>query len=230
MKSNRAVEPREPIDPHRYNQPHNLKRLFAAGARASSLGIAVLDSQTRFQSINASLAGEMRIGPYDHAGRTSCELVGDVARPMERVHEMVLTLGHSQSLMVSGRVRDTAEFGYWLNHCFPIVDGSGRVQQLGLFVVNVTAEKASSDIFDALVTDSKSRMADAAGLLNKFDEAIKHYHRSLREAFEALGSPFSATPSKVEHFGASIKRLDEEINAMHELIYAVHAHFSIPEC
>ncbi len=190
----------------------------------------MLDSQTRFEALNSSLAREMRIKPYDHVGKTTCELVGDVGLAMEPVHERVLRLGKSESLLVGGRVRDTPESGVWLNHCFPITNGSGRVQQLGLFVVNVTAEKAAVEIFDALPTNSKRMMADAAGLLHKFEEAIAHYHRSLRDSFEQLGCPFTATPRKVERFNASIMQLDDEIRTMRDLIYAVVGHFSIPEC
>jgi len=211
-------------------EPNNIKRLLAAAAQATSLGLAIMDSQTRFEAVNATLAREMRIDPYEHLGKTSCELVGGVALPMEQVLDRVLSLGKSESLLVAGRVRDTPEFGYWLNHCFPITANSERVQQLGLLVVNVTAESTSRDIFEALATDSKLLMADAGGLLKKFEEAIAHYHASLRESFEQLGCPFTAPPRKVERFSASIMRLDQEIGAMRELVYAVHAHFSIPEC
>jgi hypothetical protein len=216
--------------PPRIQETDYLKQLLVAGARASSLGIAVMDSQTRFETVNASLAREMRIDPYAHIGKTTCELVGGVGLPMEPVHERVLRLGKAEGLLVGGRVRDTPETGYWLNHCFPITDSSRRVQQLGLFVVNVTTEKTSSQIFQALATDSKRMMADAAGLLNKFDEAVKHYHRSLRESFEQLGCPFTATPRRIERFNSSVMRLDKEISTMRNLIYEVMAHFSIPEC
>lgn len=46
-----------------------LKKLFAAGARASSLGIAALDSKTRFQTGNESRARETQ-SPVDyHIGK-----------------------------------------------------------------------------------------------------------------------------------------------------------------
>jgi hypothetical protein len=214
----------------RFGKPDNLKKLLAAGAEAASLGIAVLDSQTRIESVNASLASVSRIAPNDHIGKTPHELVGDVVLPMGKLHERVLSFGQPESLLIKGQVRNTSEFGYWLNHCFPIKDSSGRVLRLGVLAVNVTAENTAVEIFDTLATDSKRLMAEAAGLLNKFDEAIKHYHRSLRESFEALCSPFATPPRRVERFGSSIARLDTEVSTMRELIYEVIAHFSIPEC
>jgi hypothetical protein len=204
--------------------------MFAASARASSLGIAVLDSQTRFEAVNASMSREMRIAPNEHIEKTPYELVGDIVLPAEKVYERVLSLGQRESLLIKGRVRNTPEFGYWLNHYFPIKDRSGRVQQLGVFGVNVTAEKTAAEIFDTLASNPKLVMAESAGLLDKFDESIQHYHSSLNESFAKLACPFTETPRKVDHFRTSIRRLDEEISLMRELIYAVIDHFSIPEC
>lgn len=189
-----------------------------------------MDLETRFATVNSSLARETMATPNYHVGRTTREVVGDVASPMEPVHQRVLSLGKSESLIVGGRVRDMPEFGYWLNHCFPITDGSGRVEQLGLFVVNVTAETASAEIFEALATNSKYLRAEAVGLLDKFDEAIEHYHFALGQSFHDLASPFVEVPRKVDDFRSSIKRIDEEIRVMRELICAVISHFPIPEC
>jgi hypothetical protein len=47
-------------NPPRLDDPNCLKSLLAAGTRAASVGIALLDSQTRFESVNASLAKETR--------------------------------------------------------------------------------------------------------------------------------------------------------------------------
>ncbi len=217
-------------DPRSVRERSHVRQLLVAGTRASSLGIAVLDSQTRLESVNASLAREMRIEPCAHLGKTVCEVVGSVALPMEPLHERVLSLARPESLLVHGRVRETPELGYWLNHCFPIVDSSLRVQQLGLLVVNVTAEKISAQIFESLATNSKYAMANASGLINKFDEAIAHYHRSLQESFEQLGCSFISTDRRVECFNSSITRLDSEISTMRDLIFEVLSHFSIPQC
>ena len=208
----------------------HVKKLLADGARATSVGMAVLDSQTRFEAVNASMSREMRIAPNDHIGRTSHELLGDLVLPTEKVHERVLSLGQPESLLIKGRVRNTPEFGYWLNHYFPIKDSSGRVQQLAVFGVNVTAEKTAREIFDTLTADPKRQMADAAGLLAQFDESIRHYHMFLKTTFKDLAYPFTEIGRKVGRFRWSIEQLDREINEMRELIYAVISQFSIPRC
>jgi hypothetical protein len=217
-------------NPRRLVEPDYVKKLFAAGARASALGIAVLDSEARFELVNESLARETRASVDHHVGKTSHEVVGDLANQIDPAYDRVLSTGEPSSVLLTGTVRNTPEFGYWLDHCFPIRDNSGQVQQLGLFVVNVTAEKASAEIFDALARDSKALMADEAGLLDKFDESVRNYHSVLRRSLEELGSPFTEPPRKAANFRTNMQKLDTEIREMRELIYAVMAQFSIPRC
>jgi hypothetical protein len=211
-------------------EPSYLKRLFAAGTRAASLGIALHDSQTRFEFVNAALSRETRVPADYHIGKTSREVTGDFARQIEPTYEEVLRTGKPASLLLKGHIRDTPEFGYWLDHCFPIIDCSGRVQQLGVFVVNITAESAAAEIFCALANDPKLIMAEAAGLLKDFDESVRAYHQHLRLSLEELGCLSMETAKKTDHFRASVQRLDDEIHDMRELIYAVVSKFSIPAC
>ncbi|MCU1298690.1 MAG: domain S-box [Acidobacteriaceae bacterium] len=214
----------------RLYEPSYLKRLIAAGTRAASLGIAVLDSQTRFESVNAALTRETRLSAEYHLGKTPREVTGDFARQIEPTYEEVFRTGKAKSVVLTGHIRDTPEFGYWLDHCFPIVDGSGRVRQLGVFVINVTAENATTEIFNALATDPKLLMAESAGLLEDFDESIRRYHEYLRVTLEELGSPSAEAARNTDRFRASVQQLDEEIHGMRELIYAVVSQFSIPAC
>jgi hypothetical protein len=217
-------------NPPRLDDPNCLKNLLAAGTRAASLGIALLDSQTRFESVNASLAKETRAPAEHHIGKTSREITGELATQIEPTYERVLRTGKGEAVLLMGRVRDTPELGYWLDHCFPISDGMGTVQQLGLFVVNVTAEKATADIFAALATDPKLLRAQDAGLLEKFDESIRCYHHDLRLSFEELACAATEPARKADRFRSSIRRLDDDIHAMRELIYEVVSQFSIPAC
>jgi len=155
-KVKRSKDPRGHLD--------HVKKLLSDGARASSLGVAVLDPQTHFESVNDSIAREGRDG---HVGKTSREVVSDLAKQIEPTYEKVLRMRKPASVLLTGHVRDTPEFGYWIDHCFSIIGRSGRVQQLGLFVVNVTAEKAAREIFDTLTTDQNvKRRAQRACWLN----------------------------------------------------------------
>jgi hypothetical protein len=104
------------------------------------------------------------------------------------------------------------------------------VQQLGLFVVNVTLEKASTEIFEALATNSKFLSAQAPGLIERFDESVRIYHWSLRKSLKELACPSTEAARKVDGFRLSMERLDNDIELMRELIDAVLDQFPIPKC
>lgn len=228
----RLVRP-EHIDaqnPLRFEQPEYIKGLFTAASRAVHLGITVLDAQTRFESVNAALAYETRVTVDQHIGKTSHEIVGDLAAQIEPTYEKVFRTGMPASVWLAGHVRDTLEFGHWFDYCFPICDKSGRVQQLGVFVLNVTAEKESKEIFDALAFDSKFLRVDYSGLLQGLDEAIQGYHVSMRRSFQELSSPSTESARKADHFRSRLEQLDNEVSLIRELIFTVIARLPIPTC
>jgi PAS domain-containing protein len=207
-----------------------MKELLAAGVRASNLGITLLDSQTRWESLNAALARETRIPIEQHIGRNTREIVGDLAGQIEPTYEKVLRTGKPGSAWIVGHVRDTPEIGYWFDYCFPIFDKSRRVQQLGLFVVNVTAERTSTEILNALAASSKVRMAQATGTLERFDESVRAYHSNLRLSLSKLACPTTEAGRRADSLRLSLEHLDEDIRLMQELLCAVIAQLPVPEC
>ena len=78
---------RGPKDPGRLDCPEYVKALFAAGERATHTGICLLDTQTRFDWVNAALAKETRATIDQHIGKTSREIVGDLATQIEPIYE-----------------------------------------------------------------------------------------------------------------------------------------------
>jgi hypothetical protein len=217
-------------NPRRFEHLDYMKGLLAAGVRASNLGIILLDSQTRWDSLNAAITRETRLPMEEHLGKSTREIVGELAEQIEPTYEKVLRTGEPGSAWIVGHVRDTPEIGYWFDYCFPIFDKSRRVQQLGLFVVNVTAERTSTEILKALATNSKVRRAQATGVLERFDESVRAYHSSLRTSLRRLACPSVETARKADDFRLSLEHLDDDIRLMQELIFAVIAQLPVPEC
>jgi hypothetical protein len=217
-------------NPRRFENLDYMKELLVAGVRASNLGIILLDSQTRWESLNAAITRETRIPVEQHIGKSTREIVGELARQIEPTYEKVLRTGKPGSAWIVGHVRDTPEIGYWFDYCFPIFDKSRRVQQLGLFVVNVTAERTSTEILKVLATNSKVRMAQAAGILERFDQSVRAYHSHLRMSLCKLACPSTEAARRADGFRLSLEHLDDDIRLMQELIYAVIAQFPVPEC
>jgi hypothetical protein len=216
--------------PSRLDCPEYVKALFAAGERAAHMGICLLDAQTRFDWVNAALAEETRANVDQHIGKTSREIVGDLATQIEPIYEQVLRTGKPASVWLAGHVRDTIEAGHWLDYCFPILGSSQRVQQLGLFVVNVTAEKESAAIFDALAGNLPFAVDHCAQLLRGLDEAIHGYYLGLEMSFLQLSRHSTDIDRNVDHFRSKLQGLDSEIRLIRELVYAIIDRFRIPSC
>jgi PAS domain-containing protein len=214
----------------RLEEPQYLKELFAACARSSAVGMAVMDSQTRFQIVNESLARETQLPPELHVGRTSREVVGELAKQIEPTYEKVLGGSAAVSVPLVGQVRDNQETSYWLDHCFPLRDSSGRVQQLGVFVLNVTAERASVEIFKSLAGAPVHMGNTAMVLVTELEQAISEYQIGLSLALEDLVSTRAEFGRRVDFFRKAVEDLDKRIRNMRELVYAATSQFALPTC
>jgi PAS fold len=223
-KTERAKEPR------RLDCPKYVQALFNAGERATHMGIGLLDTQTRFDWVNCALAKETRAAIDQHIGKTSHEIVGDLATQIEPIYDRVLGTGKPVSVWLAGHVRDTIETGHWLDYCFPILDSSQRVQQLGLFVVNVTAEKESAAIFDALTGNLPFAVDHCAQLLRGLDEAIHGYYLGLELSFLELSRHSTDVGRNTDHFRSKLQGLESEISLIRELVYAIIDRFRVPSC
>jgi hypothetical protein len=104
------------------------------------------------------------------------------------------------------------------------------VQQLGVFVLNVTAEKESKEIVGALAFDSKFLSLDYSELLHSLDEAILGYHVGMRRSFQELSSPSTESARKADYFRSRLEQIDNEVSLIRELIFTVIARLPIPTC
>ena len=214
----------------RLDCPEYVKALFAAGQSATHTGICLLDTQTRFDWVNPALAKETQASVDQHIGRTSREIVGDLATQIEPIYEKVLGTGKPASVWLNGNVRDKIEVGHWLDYCFPILGSSQRVQHLGLFVVNVTAERESAAIFSGMTGNLPFAVDQCMQLLRGLQEAIHGYYLGLELSFLELSRHTTSVHRNADHFRSKLQGLESEIRLIREIVYAIIDRFRVPSC
>jgi hypothetical protein len=225
-----GISPKKSAIQGRFDRPEYLETLLSAGSRAASLGITVLDDQTRILTINASLASETRLMIESHYGCTVREVIGDVARQLEPAFESVLRSDASYDVTMTGRIRSTPDVNEWLNHCFPVRDADGRVRQIGVLVVNVTAEKAALELLHTLASYSRSLSPEFVNFLPDLERSIVEYHGELRASLDAIARGSADSEPKGALLHTAISKLDHRVRTVRELISAGVSTLPILQC
>ncbi len=76
--------------PEAFSEP---EQLLAAFFGASTVGLAILDQQLRYQAINNTFAAMSGIPAEAHLGRTLQDVLGDSASQLEPIFQRVLVTG-----------------------------------------------------------------------------------------------------------------------------------------
>ena len=118
------------------------ERLFTELRLCHGVGVAILDDQLRFRTINTALAQMNGVPEVQHLGKTIGEVLGDFAHQVSPLVRQVLASGRPLlHCDLSGMLPTRRERGYWLCHYFPLRKSLGRVAELGAVVFEVTQER-----------------------------------------------------------------------------------------
>jgi PAS domain S-box-containing protein len=116
---------------------------------AAPVGVALLDTELRYTSVNPALAAMDGRSPDDHIGRSFGELLPELVDAVEPALRRALSTGQpivNRELTTEGRSGSAAR-GHWLGSVHPLRDDQGDVVALGLVVVDVTARtRAERDL------------------------------------------------------------------------------------
>jgi len=101
------------------------------------IGMAVLDTELRFQRVNRSLATINGVSPEEHVGRTVADVVPLLADMAQQIAAHILATGEPVTdIDIAGETpADPGVTHYWREHWYPCKDDDGTV--VGF---NVTAE------------------------------------------------------------------------------------------
>jgi formate hydrogenlyase transcriptional activator len=118
------------------------EKLFAAYFSSSNVGLCILDSEMRYLTINHTLAAMNGIPAADHIGKTLREVLGDAAGAVESQFRRAFSTGEPvANIEISVVLPTRTEAGHWIEHYFPIKDGSETVQRIAVVVIEITEQK-----------------------------------------------------------------------------------------
>ena len=113
--------------------------LLNALFKSSTVGVAICDRQLRFCAINGALASMNGVPAAFHLGKTIHAVLGSAADKIQPAFERVFATGQPlANFKVTAELPSRDAVGHWNESYFPIKDDSGRVQQVGVIVLELT--------------------------------------------------------------------------------------------
>jgi len=140
------------------------EQLLAAFFHSPNVGIAVFDRKLRYQAINDALAAMNGVPPAEHLGHTVREVLGEFAANLEPAFRRAERGETLLNLQIEGALPTRRETGYWVENYFPIRDRAGRVQQIGVVVIEITSQKKLENILRRLTEALRQREQLGSGV------------------------------------------------------------------
>src|SRR3979490_1693227 len=113
--------------------------LLNALFKSSTVGVAICDRQLRFCAINGALASMNGVPAAFHLGKTIHAVLGSAADKIQPAFERVFATGQPlANFKVTAELPSRDAVGHWNESYFPIKDDIGRVQQVGVIVLELT--------------------------------------------------------------------------------------------
>jgi hypothetical protein len=212
------------------NHPVRLKGFLHAAATGTELGIALIDRDSRFESVNVKLARECHVLPDELVGRTTREGVGDLALQIEPVFERIFATGEPQSLWLQGRIRNATEAGCWYGRYFPVFDTSGRVRRIAVFTVNVTAVRTAEEIIARLFPAPHWRSARLNSLLVDFEATVIDYQMDMLRILDRVTRQLIDPAKSGEELHLALRELDAVVSDVRDLSSSILSELPIPRC
>lgn len=207
------------------------EQLMMALAGSSKIGFAVLDNQFRYQMVNTALAAINGMSPAAHLGVPVGELFGDIFRQIAEQHyQRVLFGGLATHFEVANQVLPMRPSqNYWgLNTNFPISNRDGRIEQLGILVGEITAQRKLPKVLHKL----SSRLSGKDGersfwYAHKIQDCLDRYHEVLGISFDVL----LRTPAadSIEQFVRTVQALDARLAVMSQVVSEMSLSFPVDE-
>ncbi|MBD2074215.1 PAS domain S-box protein [Phormidium sp. FACHB-592] len=141
-------------------QTSQLLNNFFSAASSAKIGLCIHDQKLRFVQINEALAAINGHSVADHLGRTTTELLPELAATVTPLHEQVLTTGQPiiDLEMTTELPSHPGVTRYWLASYFPILssDSDAQTVGVGVIVTEISARKQAENALTKELVQSKA--------------------------------------------------------------------------
>lgn len=115
------------------------ERVVANFFHRSNIGLAVVDAEYRYLAVNSCLAIYHGVAPELHLGKHLREILGTTtgAQVEGAVKQVLTTKKPIINHPITGPLPSRPRGGHWIDNLFPILDSNGKVEHVGIVVVEV---------------------------------------------------------------------------------------------
>ncbi|HEY4781375.1 MAG TPA: GAF domain-containing protein, partial [Chthoniobacterales bacterium] len=132
------------------------EQLIDAYFRGSTVGLCILDSDLRYLAINSALAEMNGIPMQEHLGKTTHEVLGEIAKTFDPHFQRVFSTGQPVlNFELSATLPNRNEINHWVEHYFPIKGADGKVNRIAVVAVETSKQKKLEESFRTLTATLK---------------------------------------------------------------------------
>ena len=182
--------------------------LLAALFESPVMGVALLDSQFRFQAINEALAGMNGLPVSSHIGKKLRYALGSTATKIEDLVRQVLETGEPIfNRDLTAKLPSRQEVGHWVETYLPIRDLENRVTQVAVFVVELTG------------------LRNLEGSLNQMIGNLLHVNAGLKTELQFFATTGHSSDGTAGLLPRAIELIDDCIEYAKSLTSGSHRYF-----
>jgi len=149
------------------------EQLIDAYFSSSTVGLCILDPEFRYLAINRALAEMNGIPAHEHLGKTTHEVLGEIAKTLDPNFQRVLSTGQPVlNFELSAALPARKEVNHWVEHYFPIKSADGKVNRIAVVAVETSKQKKLEESFRALTATLK-REKDRLSVLLELSRVLE---------------------------------------------------------